>query len=96
MRAAHVCMCLHTDDKTSAHRERVKELSISNRLLWVALSHINVRFRQRNIPEAEGDGPRQRGLRSTVLRLVPPEVRIYRFAALVRMSNLERRSEFQE
>lgn len=28
--------------------------------------------------------------------VVPPEVRICRFAALVRTSNLERRSEFQE
>lgn len=96
MRTVHVCMRLHKDDKTSAHREMVKELSISNRLLWVALAHINMRFRQRNIPEAEGVGPRQRGLHSTVLPLVAPEVRIYRFAALVRMSNLERRSEFQE
>lgn len=28
--------------------------------------------------------------------VVPPEVRIWRFAALVRTSNVERRSEFQE
>lgn len=68
----HVCMCVRTDDKTSAHLERVKEHSISNRLLWGALAHINMRFRQRNIPEAEADGPQERGLRSPVLRSSAP------------------------
>lgn len=39
--------------------ERVKEHSISNRLLWGVLDHINMRFRQRNIPEAEVGGPKE-------------------------------------
>ena len=80
LRADVLYMCLRTDDKTSAHRKTVKEHSISNRLLWGAIAHITMRFRQRNIPEAEVDGPRERGLQSTV---VSPEVR---FAALVRTS----------
>lgn len=91
MRAVHVCTY-----GTIRHQlidKRVKEHSISNRLLWGALAHINMRFRQRNIPEAEVDGPRERGLRIAV---VSPEVRICRFAALVRTSNVERRSELQE
>lgn len=91
-----VCMCLPTDDKTSAHHERVKEHSISNRLPWGALAHINMRFRQRNIPEA-GEMDRGNGVDAAqYCVVVSPEVRIWRFAALVRTSNLERRSEFQE